>query len=89
MPANAQAQGDFMKSKLRELIEKSGVYVSASTRTSVDNDVVMGPTFGIGYGTAGAKRNGWKYPFSFSGLSRRPRQRTPESSSASSRPSRS
>ena len=56
-----------MKSKLKSLIEKSGVYVSASTRTSVDNDVVMGPTFGVGYGTAGAKRNGWKYPFSFSG----------------------
>jgi len=67
VPAPAQAQGDFMKSKLKSLIEKSGVYVSAATRTSVDNDVVMGPTFGVGYGTAGEKRNGWKYPFSFSG----------------------
>lgn len=56
-----------MRSKVKDLIEKSGVYVSASTRTSVDKDVVMGPTFGVGYGTAGAKRNGWKYPFSFSG----------------------
>jgi hypothetical protein len=67
LPSPAQAQGDFMKSKLKSLIEKSGIYVSASTRTSVDDDVVMGPTFGIGYGTAGEKRNGWKYPFSFSG----------------------
>ncbi len=67
LPAPAQAQGDFMKSKLKEIIEKSGVYISASTRTSVDDDVVMGPTFGIGYGTAGAKRDGWKYPFSYSG----------------------
>ena len=56
-----------MKSKVKELIEKSGIYVSTSTRTSIDNDVRMGPTFGIGYGTAGSKRNGWKYPFSFSG----------------------
>ena len=67
MPASAQAQGDFVKSKLKDLIERSGVYVSASTRTSVDKDVVMGPTFGLGYGSAGQKRNGWKYPFSFSG----------------------
>ena len=67
MPASAQAQGDFVKSKVKDLIEKSGIYVSGSTRTAVDNDVVMGPTFGIGYGTAGQKRNGWKYPFSFSG----------------------
>ena len=66
-PSSAQAQGEFIKSKLKDLIEKSGVYVSASTRTSVDDDVVMGPTFGIGYGTAGQKRNGWKYPFNFSG----------------------
>ncbi len=67
MPAPAQAQGEFVKSKVKELIEKSGIYVSAATRTSVDNDVVMGPTFGIGYGTAGQKRDGWKYPFSYSG----------------------
>ena len=67
VPVPAQAQGDFIKSKVKDLIEKSGIYVSMATRTSVDNDVVMGPTFGIGYGTAGQKRNGWKYPFSFSG----------------------
>lgn len=66
-PAPAQAQGEFMKSKVKELIEKSGVYVSAATRTSVDNDVRMGPTFGIGYGTAGRKHNGWKFPISWSG----------------------
>ena len=68
-PAPAQAQGEFMKSKVKELIEKSGVYVSVSTRSSLDNDVQMGRTYGIGYGTAGAKRSGIKYPFSFSGYS--------------------
>jgi hypothetical protein len=67
LPRPAEAQGDFIKSKLKDLIEKSGVYVSAATRTAVDSDVDMGPTFGIGYGTAGQKRNGWKFPFSFSG----------------------
>lgn len=67
LPAPAQAQGDFMKGHLRALIEKSGVYVSTSTRTSLDNDVRMDPSFGIGYGTAGAKRTGVKFPFSFSG----------------------
>ena len=53
LPAPAQAQGDFVKSKLKDLIEQSGVYVSASTRTSLDNDVRMGPSLGVGYGTAG------------------------------------
>jgi hypothetical protein len=66
LPHPAQAQGD-MKGKLRSLIEKSGIYLSTSTRTSVDNDVRMEPSIGIGYGTAGTKRNGIKYPFSFSG----------------------
>ena len=66
-PSSAQAQGDFMKSYLKTLIEKSGVYVSTSTRTSIDNDVSMDPSFGIGYGTAGSKRTGMKFPFSFSG----------------------
>lgn len=69
LPGTAQAQGDFIKSKLQSLIEKSGVYVTTSTRSSVDNDVRMGQTFGIGYGTAGSKRTGWKYPFSFGGYS--------------------
>jgi hypothetical protein len=68
-PSPAQAQGDFVKDKLKELIEKSGVYVSMSTRSSLDNDVRMGRTFGVGYGTAGSKRTGIKYPFSFSGYS--------------------
>jgi hypothetical protein len=67
LPSPAQAQGDFVKSKLKDLIEKSGIYVSAATRTSVDDDVKMGPTFGVGYGTAGHKRDGWKFPFSYSG----------------------
>ena len=65
-PASAQAQGDFVKSKLKDLIEKSGVYVSTSTRSSLDSNVNMDPSFGIGYGTAGSKRNGVKFPFSFS-----------------------
>jgi hypothetical protein len=69
VPGSAEAQSDFIKDKVKNLIEKSGVYVSTTTRSSIDNDVRMGQTFGIGYGTAGAKRNGWKYPFSFSGYS--------------------
>ena len=67
LPSPAGAQGDFIKDKVKDLIEKSGVYVSTSTRTSIDNDVDMDPTIGIGYGTAGSKRNGWKYPFSLGG----------------------
>jgi hypothetical protein len=69
VPRPAQAQGDFIKDKLKSLIEKSGVYVSTSTRSSLDNDVRMGQTFGLGYGTAGSKTNGWKYPFSYGGYS--------------------
>jgi hypothetical protein len=69
VPSQAQAQGDFIKDKVKSLIEKSGVYVSTTTRSSIDNDVRMGQTFGIGYGTAGTKRNGIRYPFSFSGYS--------------------
>jgi hypothetical protein len=65
-PLPVQAQGDFIKDKLKELIEKSGVYVSTSTRSAIDNNVRMGQTLGIGYGTAESKRTGWKYPFSFS-----------------------
>jgi hypothetical protein len=69
MPRPAEAQGDFVKDKLKALIEKSGVYVSGSSRSSIDNDVQMGRSIGIGYGTAGSKRTGVKYPFSFSGYS--------------------
>ena len=69
LPSPAQAQGDFIKDKLKDLIEKSGVYVSTTTRSSVDNEVRMGRSFGIGYGSAGSKRTGWKYPFSFSSYS--------------------
>lgn len=65
-PAPAQAQGDFIKDTVRNLILKSGIYVSTGTRTSIDDDVDMGPSWGIGYGSAGSKRTGWKYPFSFS-----------------------
>jgi hypothetical protein len=67
IPVPAQAQGDFIKDKVKELIQKSGVYVSAGTRQSIDNDVQMGPSIGIGYGTASLNpRTGRKFPFSFS-----------------------
>jgi hypothetical protein len=67
MPVPAQAQGDFIKDKVKNLIQKSGIYVSAGTRTSIDNDVNMGPSIGIGYGTASLNpRTGMKIPFSFS-----------------------
>jgi hypothetical protein len=66
-PSPAQAQGDFIKEKLKHLIEKSGVYVSASTRTALDSEVSMAPSIGIGYGSAGRQRTGKKFPFSFSG----------------------
>ena len=68
VPVPAQAQGDFIKDTVKNLIEKSGIYVSAGTRTSLDNDVSMGPSIGIGYGTASKQpRSGRKIPFSFSG----------------------
>jgi hypothetical protein len=70
LPTPAQAQGDFIKDKVKNLIEKSGIYVSTSTRSSLDNDVNMGPSLGIGYGTASLNpRTGKKYPFSFSSYS--------------------
>lgn len=69
LPAPAQAQGDFIKEKVKHLIEKSGVYVSASTRTALDSEVSMATSLGIGYGTAGSLRTGKKFPFSFSGYS--------------------
>lgn len=65
LPHAAEAQ-DF-KGKLKTLIEKSGVYASATTRSSIDNDVVMGPSIGLGYGTAGEKHTGIKFPLSLSG----------------------
>ena len=67
LPSPALAQGDFIKDKVKDLIEKSGIYISTSTRTSIDNEVDMDPTLGLGYGTAGSKRTGWKYPFSYGG----------------------
>lgn len=70
LPAPAQAQGDFIKDTLKNLIEKSGVYVSMGTRSSIDNDVDMGPSIGIGYATLSLNpRTGKKYPFSFSSYS--------------------
>lgn len=70
LPSPAQAQGDFIKDKLKDLIQKSGVYVSMSSRSSIDNDVTMGRSFGIGYGSASLRpRTGKKFPFSFSSYS--------------------
>lgn len=70
LPAPAQAQGDEIKDKLKDLIEKSGIYVSMSSRSSLDDDVNMGPSLGIGYGTASTDpRTGKKYPFSLSSYS--------------------
>lgn len=71
MPAPAQAQnGDSIKNRLKDLIEKSGIYLSMSTRSALDDDVNMGPSLGIGYGTASRNpRNGKKFPFSFSSYS--------------------
>jgi hypothetical protein len=70
LPVPAQAQGDFIKDKLKSLIETSGIYVSMSTRSALDDDVQMGPSLGIGYGTASKNpRSGRKFPFSFSSYS--------------------
>ena len=68
-PRPAQAQGDFIKEKLKTLIERSGVYVSATTRTAIDDEVRMGTTLGVGWGLAGKQTTGTKHPFSFSGYS--------------------
>ena len=70
LPAPAQAQGDVIKDKLKSLIETAGIYVSMSTRSALDDDVQMGPSLGIGYGSASRNpRSGRKYPFSFSSYS--------------------
>ena len=70
VPAPAQAQGDFIKDKLKSLIETAGVYVSVSSRSAIDNDVNMGRSLGIGYGSASRNpRTGKKFPFSFSSYS--------------------
>ncbi len=68
-PAPAQAQGDFIKGKLKDLIERSGVYVSASSRSPLDEDVRMGRSLGVGLGFAGRQQPGRKFPFSLGGYS--------------------
>lgn len=69
-PHPAQAQGDSMKSALKHLIEKTGVYVSASTRTALDDEVEMGTSIGVGIGFASPhQRAGRKYPIGFSSYS--------------------
>ncbi|MBY0496684.1 MAG: hypothetical protein K2Y23_20955 [Cyanobacteria bacterium] len=69
LPRPAQAQGDFIKQRLKSLVERSGIYVSLTTRTAVDDEVRMGTSLGIGWGLAGKQRTGKKYPFSFSSYS--------------------
>jgi hypothetical protein len=70
LPSPAQAQGDFIKDKVKNLIQKSGIYLSVGTKTSIDDDVDMAPSIGIGYGTASPNpRSGVKVPFSFSSYS--------------------
>ena len=66
LPHPANAQGEFIKSKLTNLIQKSGIYLGTSTRTSPDDGVVMARTWGVSYGTA-SKGSDWKFPFSLSG----------------------
>ena len=66
LPRPAQAQ-DFIKSNLKRWIEKTGVYVSASTRTAIDDQVDMGPSIGVSAGFASEhQRRGRKYPFGYS-----------------------
>jgi hypothetical protein len=45
------------------------LFLSASSRSSLDNDVRMGRSLGVGYGVAGRQRAGRKIPFSFGGYS--------------------
>ena len=66
LPRPAHAQGEFIKGKLTDLIQRSGVYLGTSTRMSPDDNVVMTRTWGISYGLA-SKKSGWKIPFSLSG----------------------
>jgi hypothetical protein len=64
---SAQAQGDFLKSNLKHWIEKTGVYVSASSRTALDDEVDMGRSIGFSVGFASEhQRRGRKYPFGYS-----------------------
>jgi len=66
MPRPAQAQ-DFIKNNWKRWVEKTGVYVSATSRTSLDDEVDMGTSIGLGFGFASEhQRRGKKYPFSFS-----------------------
>jgi hypothetical protein len=69
MPRPAQAQ-DFIKNNWKHWVEKTGVYVSATSRTSLDDEVDMGTSIGLGLGFASQhQRTGRKYPVSFSGYS--------------------
>lgn len=70
LPSPAEAQGEFLKDTVRDLIAKSGVYVSMSSRSPLDKDVSMGPSTGVSFGTANPNpRTGKKYPFSISSFS--------------------
>lgn len=66
LPRPAQAQ-DFIKNNIKHWIEKTGVYVSATSRTALDDEVDMGTSIGLGLGFASPRQHtGKKYPFSFS-----------------------
>jgi hypothetical protein len=66
-PGPAQAQGDFFKSNIKRWIEKTGVYASVNSRTTLDDGVDMGPSIGLGVGFASEhQHSGRKYPFSYS-----------------------
>ena len=66
MPRPAQAQ-DFIKNNWKHWVEKTGVYVSASSRTAVDDEVDMGTSIGVSLGMSSEHQHtGKKYPFSFS-----------------------
>lgn len=67
LPAPAHAQGDSMKDRLKHLIEKTGIYVSASSRSTLDDGVEMGRSVGFSLGFASEhQRAGRKYPLGFS-----------------------
>lgn len=65
-PAPAQAQGDYLKDKVTDLIQKAGIYVSVSAKDASDSDVRVSQGFGVSPGFAGSQRKGRKFPFSYS-----------------------
>lgn len=66
LPAPVLAQGTFAKDRLRDLIQRSGIFLSTGARAAIDDDVGMGPSVGIGLGIAAEPRTGWTLPLSYS-----------------------